>query len=145
MLAFENFTHEKLWDSTPPFVQQTAKLQAEIDALNAQIAQDRPGEHQIVQTKEKAIDEKERTRQLGLYESDARTIDEFDRSQNPSPELIRKAAAALRDMQAVAQAIPDLINSIPDVSSIISEAKAAQTKMADMQRQINALQSIGSR
>jgi hypothetical protein len=48
-------------------------------------------------------------------------------------------------MQAVAQAIPDLINSIPDVSSIISEAKAAQTKMADMQRQINALQSIGSR
>jgi DNA repair ATPase RecN len=130
---------------TPPFVQQTAKLQAEIDALNAQIAQDRPGEHQIVQTKEKAIDEKERTRQLGLYESDARTIDEFDRSQNPSPELIRKAAAALRDMQAVAQAIPDLINSIPDVSSIISEAKAAQTKMADMQRQINALQSIGSR
>jgi DNA repair ATPase RecN len=134
-----------LWDSTPPFVQQTAKLQAEIDALNAQIAQDRPGEHQIVQTKEKAIDEKERTRQLGLYESDARTIDEFDRSQNPSPELIRKAAAALRDMQAVAQAIPDLINSIPDVSSIISEAKAAQTKMADMQRQINALQSIGSR
>jgi hypothetical protein len=124
--------------------EEMARLNAGIAAQKAQIAPDRPLEHQAVQTKEQAILENERARMRKAAEADAKTVEEADTGA-ATPELLRKAAIAMQNLNAINAVAHDIIAALPDYSQLIAAYADLQQKFAQQQAQVNALQTTGSR
>jgi hypothetical protein len=113
-----------------------AEQQRQIDQEKATRSQTRPIEEQTMQTKEKTVESQETTRQTKQAQADVGAIESFERSANPSPELISKAAQAIAEWRSVPAAIQELVAALAGL-----DAKQLKADMADAKRKIEEIQS----
>jgi hypothetical protein len=113
-----------------------AEQQRQIDQEKATQSGTRPIEEQTMQIKEKTVESQETTRQTKQAKADVGAIESFERSANPSPELISKAAQAIAEWQSVPAAIQELVAALAGL-----DAKQLKADMADAKRKIAEIQS----
>ena len=92
----------------------------------SEIASSRPIERQTAQTKGQTVNEQERGRLGKSVEEDVRTITEFEKSHNITPELVAKAAAAVRDLSAALAGHRELLGELGNLGVTIAQLKRDQ-------------------
>lgn len=109
----------------------TADLTKQVSDLKEEIAKTRPIEERTARTKAATVDEQEAGRIAQQFQSDARVISEYDRSKNPSPELISRAATAMKEMQDMLTQFGPLLQTIANLQGLVADLKAAVTRMGE--------------
>jgi hypothetical protein len=98
-----------------------------------------PVERATAAAKEKTVDVQEKTRQTKQGQEDFNTIENLNRSSNPSPDLIRNATQAVTEWQSMPAAIQELVAALSglDVSQLKTEVASAKKQIAEVRSQLS--------
>ena len=110
------------------------KLGGEIQQFNNTIAATRPIERQTAGARESAIDVQQAGESVKRAGADARAIDEFERSKNPTSQQLDRAVAAIKDWNSIGPALAVFLNSIPNANALLDEIEAAKRRITSIEQ-----------
>jgi hypothetical protein len=105
------------------------ELKRQVAALPQTISAQRPREHAAVTAQRDAAQSQDTTRIAGDFERNARTLGEFNRSKNPTAELLARANAAMVEIIQLIHGHTDILSQLPDFKEQLAALKSEQERI----------------